>query len=51
MLAAIDNYEGTIIMVTHNGENKPYFDRTLVLRDGDIAEDSLLAQPVLAKAG
>lgn len=38
------NREGlTIVMVTHNEENRSYFDRTLLLRDGCIAEDRCLA--------
>jgi putative ABC transport system ATP-binding protein len=35
------NSEGqTILMVTHNDENRPYFNRTVVLRDGVIETDS-----------
>ncbi|MCF6180030.1 MAG: ABC transporter ATP-binding protein [Geopsychrobacter sp.] len=35
------NAEGqTIIMVTHNDENRPYFDRIVVLRDGVIDSDN-----------
>jgi len=46
------NEEGqTIVMVTHNDENRPYFDRTLVLRDGAIADDCRRAPKVLAQAG
>lgn len=46
------NEEGqTIIMVTHNAENKPYFDRTLLLRDGNIAEDTGRLPQVIAQAG
>src|SRR5210317_1584382 len=46
------NEEGqTIIMVTHNDENRPYFDRTLVLRDGNVAEDSRRLPKVVAQAG
>ena len=38
------NREGlTIVMVTHNEENRSYFDRTLMLHDGCIAEDRCLA--------
>ncbi len=46
------NEEGqTIIMVTHNDENRPYFDRTVILRDGNIAEDSNRRPKVVAQAG
>lgn len=46
------NEEGqTIIMVTHNSENKPYFDRTVLLRDGNIAQDSNILPRVVAQAG
>jgi len=46
------NEEGqTIIMVTHNEENRPYFNRIVVLRDGVIAEDSALTPKVIARAG
>ena len=46
------NKEGqTIVMVTHNEENRPYFDRTLLLRDGAVAEDSYRAPKVLAQVG
>jgi putative ABC transport system ATP-binding protein len=30
----------TIVMVTHNLENRSHFDRTVVLRDGLVAEDN-----------
>ncbi|MDT8420702.1 MAG: ABC transporter ATP-binding protein [Desulfuromonadales bacterium] len=30
----------TIVMVTHNNEIRHYFDRTILLRDGRVAEDS-----------
>ena len=30
----------TIIMVTHNRENQPWFDRTVVLRDGALEKDT-----------
>ncbi|HEY5673142.1 MAG TPA: ABC transporter ATP-binding protein [Malonomonas sp.] len=46
------NEEGqTIIMVTHNAENRPYFDRTVLLRDGNVAEDSRRVPQVIAQAG
>lgn len=46
------NQDGqTIVMVTHNEENRPYFDRTLVLRDGMIAEELVRTPKVLAQAG
>ncbi|PLX95617.1 MAG: ABC transporter ATP-binding protein [Desulfuromonas sp.] len=41
----------TIVMVTHNNENKPYFDRTIVLRDGCVAEDSATRPAAVACAG
>ena len=30
----------TIIMVTHNRENQPWFDRTVILRDGALEKDT-----------
>ncbi len=46
------NEEGqTIIMVTHNAENHPYFDRTVVLRDGIIASDSARTPKAVSQAG
>ncbi|BCR05506.1 ABC transporter ATP-binding protein [Desulfuromonas versatilis] len=43
------NDEGlTIIMVTHNPENRRYFDRTVVLRDGRVAEDESAAETLKA---
>lgn len=46
------NEEGqTIIMVTHNQENKPYFDRTISLRDGSIDSDSAQTPRPVARAG
>ncbi len=46
------NQEGqTIVMVTHNSENRPYFDRTVTLRDGELAEDSQTSFQVIARAG
>jgi putative ABC transport system ATP-binding protein len=39
-LLAEFNAEGlTIVMVTHNEENRRYFNRTLLLRDGRVADD------------
>lgn len=36
------NSEGqTIVMVTHNPENREWFHRTVVLRDGRVAEDTV----------
>jgi len=40
----------TILMVTHNPENRHYFDRVISLRDGDIENDSA-ASPRMAVAG
>ncbi len=34
----------TVVMVTHNDENRRYFSRTLTLRDGLLAGDQRLAQ-------
>ena len=46
------NAEGqTIIMVTHNDENRPYFDRTVVLRDGSIDADSARTPKAVSQAG
>ncbi len=46
------NGEGlTVIMVTHNPENCAYFDRTLVLRDGLVAEDGEAPSAVFKAAG
>lgn len=46
------NEEGqTIVMVTHNEENKPYFDRTISLRDGSIDNDSAQTPRPVARAG
>lgn len=46
------NQEGqTIIMVTHNDENRPYFDRTVVLRDGLIDSDSARIPKAVPQAG
>jgi len=46
------NAEGqTIIMVTHNDENRPYFDRTVVLRDGRIEKDSARTPKAVSQAG
>lgn len=41
----------TIIMVTHNDENRPYFDRTVILRDGCIDSDSARTPKVVSQAG
>jgi len=44
------NAEGqTIIMVTHNDENRAYFDRTVVLRDGSIESDSARTPKVVSQ--
>lgn len=40
----------TILMVTHNQDNRAYFDCTLMLRDGRV-ESSECRRPVLAAAG
>ncbi len=46
------NAEGlTIVMVTHNPENRDYFHRTLVLRDGLVAEDLRSAGNTFKQAG
>jgi putative ABC transport system ATP-binding protein len=46
------NEEGqTIIMVTHNADNQPYFDRTVLLRDGSVADDSVRRPQEIAQAG
>jgi putative ABC transport system ATP-binding protein len=39
LLAEINGAGQTIVMVTHNPENRRYFHRTVTLRDGLIAED------------
>ena len=42
----------TIVMVTHNNENRPYFDRTILLRDGVIDQDlRTITDQALARAG
>lgn len=41
----------TIVMVTHNEENRPSFNRTIVLRDGAVADTGRCAPPRLAQAG
>ncbi len=51
LFAELNDDGQTILMVTHNAENRPYFDRTLMLRDGRIAEDLLRMPKVLAEAG
>ncbi len=46
------NEEGqTIIMVTHNDENRPYFDRIVVLRDGKIESDSARIPQMVSQVG
>jgi putative ABC transport system ATP-binding protein len=46
------NAEGqTIIMVTHNEDNRAYFHRTLVLHDGAISSDSARTPKVVARVG
>ena len=45
------NGEGqTIVMVTHNPENRGYFHRIVELRDGRVAGDETLVAPPLAAA-
>ena len=45
------NAEGqTIVMVTHNPENRGYFHRIVELRDGRVAGDETLVTPPLAAA-
>ncbi len=41
----------TIVMVTHNSENRPYFDRVITLRDGAIWHDDHPALRTVARAG
>jgi putative ABC transport system ATP-binding protein len=46
------NEEGqTIVMVTHDPENRSWFHRTVVLRDGLIESDRLRETGALAAAG
>ena len=46
------NEEGqTIVMVSHNMENRPYFDRTLILRDGVMATDTARTPQAVARVG
>jgi putative ABC transport system ATP-binding protein len=46
------NEEGqTIVMVTHNEENRSWFHRTVVLRDGGIESDRRREPGALAAAG
>ena len=46
------NQDGqTIVMVTHNSENRPYFDRIITLCDGLVVEDSSPGLQVLARVG
>lgn len=46
------NEEGqTIVMVSHNLENRPYFERILMLSDGVIETDSARTPQVVARAG
>lgn len=47
----LNNHGQTIIMVTHNDENRPYFDRTIALRDGSVASDTALTPQPVARAG
>lgn len=51
LFARLNEDGQTILMVTHNDENRPYFDRTVLLRDGRVAEDLRRAPKVLAEAG
>ncbi|HEX9777138.1 MAG TPA: ABC transporter ATP-binding protein [Geopsychrobacteraceae bacterium] len=41
----------TIVMVTHNADNVPYFDRTISLRDGSVDSDTALTPRPVAHAG
>ncbi len=50
LLAKLNREGQTIVMVTHNQEVRSYFDRTLILRDGEVVED-LRENQLLAKAG
>jgi len=50
LLAELNRDGQTIVMVTHNQEIRSYFDRILVLRDGEVVEDRRENQ-FLAKAG
>lgn len=45
----LNNDGQTIVMVTHNPENTPYFDRTISLRDGFIDTDTALAPHPVAR--
>ncbi len=40
LLSELHQEGQTIVMVTHNRDNQRWFDRTVVLRDGALAEDS-----------
>lgn len=51
-LFSVLNREGqTIVMVTHNTENRPYFDRTITLREGIIWNDERSSFRAVAQAG
>jgi len=50
LLAELNREGQTIVMVTHNEEIRSYFDRILLLRDGEIVED-IKENQLLAKAG
>lgn len=41
----------TIIMVTHNAENRHYFDRIVSLKDGQVESDTLLKKEPVAAVG
>lgn len=45
LLATINKEGQTIVMVTHNPENRSYFHRTVTLRDGLVADDQRLPFP------
>jgi len=52
LLAELNREGQTIVMVTHNPENQEWFHRTVLLRDGLVASDTLTASaPLRAAAG
>jgi putative ABC transport system ATP-binding protein len=50
LLSELHQEGQTIVMVTHNRDNQKWFDRTVVLRDGSLAEDSDRQSDNLPKA-
>jgi putative ABC transport system ATP-binding protein len=51
LFRALNDEGQTIIMVTHNDENRPYFDRIVVLRDGKIESDSARIPQMVSQVG